>query len=138
MNKSSNISTQVSLHGIVNSVYSQLSCAAREHSVTVLNEIPKDVYFPAYDLKLATVIKGLLSSVINNGDKTTIHVSADRFRDIIIFRIQDRNNNNGYAMSFSVMAYEPEVVAAGGSLHIEGYQKKVATVSFSFPNPAYA
>jgi hypothetical protein len=52
----------------------------------------------------------------------------------MILNIQDRNNNNGYALDFSIMSIKQQANEIGGSLSIEGKQQRVATVSFSFPN----
>lgn len=123
----------LSLQQLVNRFVSSSQEMAFRNNVIVVNELPGNLIITADENKVVPVIDELLTAVVLNGKNTNIHVSADRYRDIIILNIQDRNNNNGYALAFSIMSVEQQAAAAGGSLTIDGKQKKVATISFSFP-----
>lgn len=123
----------LSLQQLVNRFVSSSQEMAFRNKVFVVNELPGDLIITADENKVVPVIDELLTTVVLNGKNTNIHVSADRYIDIVILNIQDRNNNNGYALAFSIMSVEQQAAAAGGSLSIDGKQKKVATISFSFP-----
>lgn len=103
------------------------------NKVVVVNEVPGDLIITADENKVVPVIDELLTTVVSNGKNSSVYISADRYRDIVILHIQDRNNNNGYALEFSIMSVEPQAAEAGGSITMDGKQKKVATISFSFP-----
>jgi hypothetical protein len=123
----------LSLQQLVNRLVSSSKEMALLNKVVVVNEVPGDLIITADENKVVPVIDELLTAVVANGKNSSVYVSADRYRDIIILNIQDRNNNNGYALDFSIMSMEPQATEAGGSITIEGKQKKVATISFSFP-----
>lgn len=135
--KSSTANEGISLRLLVDDLLTRAEPTIFKNRISVVNEVPRDVFVLADEQKVIPLIHELLETVFINGLNTRIHVSAERFRDIIILRIQDRNNNNGYALSFTVMGFEPQAAEAGGSIQIEGKQQKVATISFSFPNHAY-
>jgi hypothetical protein len=59
---------------------------------------------------------------------------ADLYRALVTVQIQERNNYNGYALSFSVHSIAPEAIEADGYISINGPQKRITTISFSFPN----
>jgi hypothetical protein len=126
--------TGISLQLLVNRLVSSSFDTALHNKISIVNEVPGDLEMIADKQKVIPVIKELLATVFANARNSFICITADCFRDIVTLNIQDQNNNNGYALAFSIMSIEPEAVAAGGSLSIEGKQKKVATVSFSFPN----
>ena len=123
----------LSLQQLVNRFVSSSQEMAFRNNVIVVNEVPGDLIITADENKVTPVIDELLTAVVLNAKNSSIHVSADRYSDIVILNIQDRNNNNGYALAFSIMSVKQQATAAGGSLSIDGKQKKVTTISFSFP-----
>lgn len=82
-----------------------------------------------------SVMKELLTIVVSNSKNGKIYISAERFRDVIILDIQERNNNNGYALAYQVSNIEREAAAIGGHISMLEPRKKITTVSFSFPFP---
>ena len=130
--------TGISLQLLVNRLVSSSQGMAFRNKSTVVNEVPCDIHVVADKSKVVPIIEELLTTVVANARNSQIYISADRYKDIIILNIQDRNNYNGYALAFSIMTIESQINEAGGSLTIDGKQKKIATVSFSFPNYAVA
>ncbi len=124
----------ISLQLLVNRLVSGSKDTAIRNKTSIINEVPRNIQMLVDETKVVPVIDELLNTVIANARNSEIHISADRFRDIVILNIQDRNNYNGYALAFSIMSMEAQVAEAGGTLVIIGKQEKVATVSFSFPN----
>jgi len=125
--------SEVSLQQLINQLLgNQMSTAFRNKSV-VTNEISRDIQLSKDKIAVAPVIRHLLATVISNARNGEIYISAERFRDIIILNVQDRNNYNGYALDYSIKAMETEATSAGGNLTIEGAQKRVVNISLSFP-----
>ena len=132
------IDAGISLQLLVNRMVSSLTDISIRNRISVVNEVSGGIQVVADKIKIVAIIEELLTTVIANARNSKIYVTADRFRDSVILNIQDQNNNNGYALEFSVMTIESEINEAGGSLTIDGKQKKVATISFSFQNYAAA
>ena len=126
----------ISLQLLVNRLVSSLPDAIAYNKISIVNDVPRNLQMVADENKLTPVICELLTTVVANARNSQIHISAERYRDILTLNIQDRNNNNGYALDFSIMSIQPQVTEVGGSLSIQGKQQRVATVSFSFPNHA--
>ena len=125
--------TGISLRKLISRLISSLSHSAAINKVFVLNDVPAEFRIPDEQVKVISVIKELLTTMASNARNTCISVTAEKFTDIIILNFEDQNNYNGYALSFSLMAIEQHARFAGGDISIVGAQKKVATVSFSFP-----
>ena len=123
-----------SLQLLVNRLVSSLPDNFTHNKISIVNEVPRNLQMIADEKKVTPVICQLLTTVVANARNSHIHISAERYRDIMILNIQDRNNNNGYALDFSIMSMKQQADEIGGSLSIEGKQQRVATVSFSFPN----
>lgn len=128
------LASSISLQQLVNNLISNsLSCAIRNRS-TVVNEIDKGIVIGATEPKIPEVLEELIATVVANSCNGEIHFTADVYRDVMTVQIQERNNFNGYALSFSVNSIEAEATSLGGHISINGPQKKITTISFSFPN----
>jgi hypothetical protein len=127
----------ISVRKLISRLVSNLSQYAAVNKVFILNEVPDAFQIPEEQGRVIAVIKELLTTMASNGRNTCISVTAEKFTDTIILNFEDQNNNNGYALSFSLMALEQQARFAGGDISINGAQKKVATVSFSFPQAAF-
>jgi hypothetical protein len=129
--------TGISLRKLISRLVSSASHTAALNKVCILNEVAAQFRIPDEQVKVISVIKELLTTMASNARNTCISVTAEKYTDIIILNFEDQNNYNGYALSFSLMAIEQHARFAGGDISIEGAQKKVATVSFSFPAPSF-
>ncbi|MBK5270186.1 MAG: hypothetical protein JJE22_04145 [Bacteroidia bacterium] len=99
----------------------------------VVNEVPSEFRIAA-DEMAAPVISELLTTMVANARNGRIYINAQKFRDVMIVEMQERNNYNGYALAFSLKSIEPQAFVIGGNISITGIQKLETTVSFSFPN----
>jgi hypothetical protein len=126
--------THVSLHLLINSAVGHLTGLISRNGVTIDNAVTADYMITLQQNKEAAVIYDMMAAMVANARNTTIRITAERFRDIMIVSAEDRNNFNGYALSFSLMPVQAEASMAGGVLSLRDVQKKVATVSFSFPD----
>lgn len=122
----------ISLQQLVNQLLGNSMATAFRNKSLVINEVPREIIVNNGKITIAAVIRDLLATVISNSSNGQIYITAERFRDIITLQVQERNNYNGYALTSSLGLIEAEAVLAGGNLTINGAQKKVITISFSF------
>ncbi len=126
--------TQLSLQQLINNLVSSSLSDANRHNTQVVNEVRQGIALGTSTQSVIAIMSDLLSTIVANSQNGEIHITAERFSDTVILEIQERNNNNGYALAFSIGAIEPQAHSFGGHIKINGPQKKVATVSFSFPD----
>jgi len=125
--------TVISLKQLVtNLVHSSLPVAQRLQS-SLVNEVEQEVELGTESPKIMAILGDLLHTVVSNSKNGEIHISADRYNGVVILQIQERNNNNGYALAYSIGSIEPDAVKIGGHISIKGPQQRVTTISFSFP-----
>lgn len=126
--------TAITLKQLINNLTTQAHTVANKNNTKIVNEIGQFINVGRGVASALNVMKELLSVLVTNSKNGNIHISADRFRDLIILEFQERNNNNGYALAYQINNIEPEAAALGGHISITGPQQKVTTITFSFPN----
>jgi len=126
--------TSISLQLLVNNLAVNLTGALRQNKIGIINEVSPELKMLADLNHVVPVINEILTTVVTNARNTCILITAEKFGDIVTLNIQDRNNFNGYALSFSLMSIGQQARFIGGNISIDGAQKRVATVSFSFPD----
>lgn len=132
----------ISLRFLINRLMNDSLLPAVQSKSCMVNEISPELQMIADEKKIAPVISKLLTTVLTNSRNGKIHITAGRFRDVVILEIQDRNNYNGYALAYSILSMQSQATMIGGYITMEGQQQLVTTISFGFPNtpeiPAYA
>jgi hypothetical protein len=123
-----------SLQSLVNELTANLLQPTTKNQNIVVNEITADIAILADQKKIQSVLTDLMFTVLNNARNGRIHISAERFREIVTIEIEERNTYNGYALAFSIKALEPIARLVGGYISIKGQHQLTTTVSFSFPN----
>lgn len=131
--------TAISLQQLVSNLVNSSLPAAKHKNTHLVNEVEQGVALGTRINKAISIISDLLTTVVANSCNGEIHISAKRFRDVVIVEIQERNNYNGYALAYSIGSIEPDAALVGGHISIRGPQQKITTISFSFPdNPMAA
>ena len=125
--------TPVSLNHLIKSLVESTQPMAVQHHTQIVNEVDRHLWLGEGASQLSKVLEELLGAVIHNSKEGDIHISADRFKDMVLLHIEERNNYNGYALSFSVGSLEPDAARIGGHISIEGERKKETIIQFSFP-----
>jgi hypothetical protein len=128
----------LSLQQLVDSLVSNCQQMAASNHSTVVNEIGKAVSLRKGSEPFIDLIDEVIKTVIANSNKGDIHISAERRDQEVILAIQERNNYNGYALSFSIGALMEEAFSIGGMLDIKCPQKKITTIYLSLPVKAAA
>jgi hypothetical protein len=126
--------TKTSLQLLVNRLVSNLLTDIVRSKSFIVNEVSPELFIIPHESKVTPVISELLTTVVTNSRNGHIYITAEKFGDIVILQIQDRNNYNGYALTGSIKSIEPMAMVIGGSINIKGQQHLVATISFSFPD----
>lgn len=126
--------TGISLQRLLTGLVNNLPGVIALNNVIIKNEIPSELKVLADQNQVARLIDELLTTVATNARNTSIFITAERFIDTVTLTLEDRNNYNGYALSFSLMSLEQQARFIGGDITIKGAQKKVTTVSLSFPD----
>jgi|CXWL01.1.fsa_nt_gi hypothetical protein len=130
--------TAISLKQLVSNLVNSSLPAANHNHTCVVNEVEQGIALGADIHKVIAVIRDLLTATVANSRNGEIHITAERYRDVVILEIQERNNYNGYALAFSIGSIEPEAASVGGHISIKGPQQKITTISFSFPDSMLA
>lgn len=126
--------TATSLQSLLNNLVNDLLQHSQKNRNIIVNEVTSDITMLADESRILPVLRDLLCTVVNNARNGRIHISAERFRDILTVEIEERNTYNGYALSYSLKALESVARLAGGYLSIKGQHQLKTTVTFSFPN----
>lgn len=124
----------ISLHSLANDICSELMPLALRSTSVLVNEIPPSLCTTAQENAIAPFLRELVSAVLRNARQGRVHLSADKFGDVISIYVEDQNNYNGYALSSSIAQMEPLARVMGGFLSLKGAQQLIATVTFSFPD----
>lgn len=126
--------TSISLQLLLNNLLNNLPETIALNKIIIDNAVSSEFKMQIDQNQVVTVIDELLTTVVTNARNTRISITAEKFIDIVTLSFKDCNNYNGYALSFSLMAIEQQARFIGGDITIQGAQKRVATVSFSFPD----
>jgi hypothetical protein len=127
-------SSGLPLRNLVNQLISDSLPAAIQQKTIIVNEVSANMKIAADEAMLSSVIGELLITVVANSRKGSIYINAERFGDVVIFNIQDRNTNNGYALAYSIQSIESMAAELGGFITIKGQHQLETTISLSFPN----
>jgi hypothetical protein len=123
----------VSLNQLIRTLVERTEPLAVQHCTRIVNEVDRHLLLGEGAQQLSKVLEELIDAVILNSKEGDIHISADRFKDMVLLHIEERNNYNGYALSFSVGSLEPDAAKIGGHISMEGERKRAAKILFSFP-----
>jgi len=112
--------------------------AARYHKTNLVNEVELGIALGTAMQHAIGIMNEILTAIVANSNNGEIHITADRYQDIVTLEFQERNNNNGYALAYSIGSIEPVAASIGGHISIKYPQQKITTISFSFPDSILA
>jgi hypothetical protein len=131
-------STAISLQQLVSDLVENSLPAASHNNTLVLNEVRQGIALGSSTQRAVDVMNELLFTIVVNSRNGDIHITADRYQDVVTLEIQERNNYNGYALAYSVSSMETDAARLGGHITIKDSSKKIATILFSFPDTLQA
>lgn len=130
--------TGTSLYTMANNLCSELMPVALRSKSVLINDVAAELFTAAQENTIAPFLRQVISAVLRNARFGHIHLSAEKFADVVTITVEDRNNYNGYALSSSIAQLEPLARVMGGFLSLKGAQQLTATISFSFPDQLLA
>jgi len=130
---SGKINTTLSLQELIGNTVSKSLAAANYHNTRIVNDVQNELALGPASNEAMVVINNLLAAVVANSKNGEIHITAQRYKYLVILEIQERNIYNEYALAFSIGSMEQDAASIGGHLSMKGQQQKITTISFSFP-----
>jgi len=122
------------LQNLVDGLIKTLLPVAVRNNSSFVNDVPSKLNIRCDGNIVASVINGLLLSVINNARETCISISAkEMYGKMVMVSIKDSNSFNTYAVACSLQDVVPLAKKIGGELAITNPKQQVTTVVFKFP-----
>lgn len=125
--------TRIPLQQLVDGLVGNSLPMAMSRNSEVVNEVGRGVVLLSADYRLVGLVDELLATVISNSRQGDIHITAERRDQDLVLHIEERNNYNGYALSFSVGALAGDAAIVGGRIDIRSPQKLLTIISLSLP-----
>ena len=98
------------------------------------NDIPDDVYIDTDMEMVASVLSGLIGSVVKHAKDSCIRLSAKIYGHVIIVHVKDHNSLNYQPVENKLKHLTPFAEKIGGAVGVTSQRHNVATFAFSFPN----
>src|SRR5205085_6589877 len=95
-----------SLKQLINNLVNNSLPTAMHNKSIVVNGVAHELTLGAGMSLISTIMHDLLTTVLVNSRNGDIHITADRYHDVVTIDIQERNNNNGYALAYSIGSIE--------------------------------
>jgi hypothetical protein len=130
--------TAIPLKQLVSNLVNDSLLTANHNNTIVVNEVEQGIALGTNMQHAIGIMGDILTTIVMNSNKGDIHITAERFRDIVTLEFQERNNYNGYALAYSIGSIEPFAYLIGGHISIKHPQQKITTISFSFPDSILA
>jgi len=122
------------LQHIIDKLIAPLVPIATRNNSLIVNDVPSFLKFSNDEQIVASVIDGILRSVIHNSRDTCIGVSAQLlYGKTMVVSVKDSNSFNTYAVACSLQDVLPLAQKLGGGLDITNQRQKVTTIAFRFP-----
>ncbi|HSU28905.1 MAG TPA: hypothetical protein VLJ68_11015 [Chitinophagaceae bacterium] len=109
-----------------------LPTAVRRKSF-IVNDVPKSFPITTDENTLATILGGMLHSVVNQSMSSCIRVAATQSGSKVLIQMHDSSIRNVHALISQLQEVQPLADTIGGLFSIGEYEKTGA-VGFSFMN----
>lgn len=130
--------TSVNLRQIVSRLANSFLPLAVRRKSFFINDIPEDLYVNNNQQLVASVLGGLIASVVAHAKDSCIRVSAKVYSNIILVHVKDCNNGSHYCFENGIKHLQPLAERMGGVVSITSQRFNVTTFAFSFPNSSIA
>jgi hypothetical protein len=122
------------LHEVVNRLVTSFSGIATSNKNLFVNEIPGHLQLAADPQMIASVISGLLSSVVSYAKDSCIRLSAKIYGNVILVQVKDSSSFNINAIESQVKKLQPLAERIRGSVGVTSQRNNITTLTFGFPN----
>ena len=122
------------LQSVIDKLITPLVPIAVRNNSFIVNDVPSFLKFGNDEKGVASVIDGILRSVIHNARESCIRISAQLlYGKMMVVSVKDSNSFNTYAVACSLQDVLPLAQKLGGQLDISNQRQKVTTIAFKFP-----
>jgi hypothetical protein len=128
------LSSFSTLDELANRMIKSFSSQAIRNRNVFINDIPDHLYIDTDEDIIASVLSGMLSSVVRNAKESCIRLSAKIYGNVILVHIKDYNSINYHPVENSLQDLQPMAEKIGGCVSVTSQRHNVATFAFSFPN----
>lgn len=108
--------------------------AAVRRGSFIVNDVPGHLDIAADENMLASIVGGMLNTVVNHAENSCIRIDARTHGNLVLVEVKDCSSFNSYAVASGIQQFQPMAEKMGGYLSITRHREKVMTIAFSFPN----
>lgn len=128
------IESASTLQELVGNLMQSFLPLAKRNKNHFVNDIPDDLYIDTDRDLVATVLSGMLSTIIKHAKESSICMSAKIYGNVVLVHIKDYNNFNYFSIENNLQKLQPLAEKVGGSVGVTSQRHNVATFAFSFMN----
>jgi len=116
---------------------SVLPTAVRRKSF-IVNEVPHEFRIVADENMLASVLSGLLQTIVTHAENSCIRIAAKEYGNVILVHLKESGNFNNQAIANDLQQIQLLAKKLGGCVSISNRREENTTIAFSFPNLPHA
>jgi hypothetical protein len=125
---------KTTLQNVVDCLITKLLPVAMRNNSFIVNDVPARLNLAGDGNNVASVIAGLLRSVINNARESCIRISAKEvYGKMVMLSVKDTNSYDTYAVACGLQDVVLLAKKIGGHVDITSERQKVTTIAFQFP-----
>lgn len=106
---------------------------ALSHGSIVRNEVGRGVILRKRHAAFEKLLQEVLEAVIDSSRRGRIHITVSSHHRNHVLKITEKNNYNGFALSYRIRTLAAEAAEMGSRLDIRTPRELVTTVVISFP-----
>jgi hypothetical protein len=104
------------------------------NNVSIINDVPPDLFVGTDKNLLASVLSNLLNLLINHQDSGSIQISAKLFGNVVLLHIKDDGGRDFSPVAQNILRIQPMVEKLKGFVGITSHRNDRTTIAFSFVN----
>ena len=121
------------LHVVVDRISTKFLPSADSNRNYFINEIPRDLSVGVNGDWVASVIDGMIASMIDNTRNTCIRFSAKKFGHLMVLEIRESNRPKVNPDTALLQQMQEMAEKIGGCLYVGMPEEERIIMSFSFP-----
>ena len=133
-NTGENGAAKITLEKVINPLVKSILPLAVRNKSFIINEVSSQLSIAGDVSALASVINGLLYSVIINAKETCIRISAKMlYGNTAVISVKDGNSFNTFGVACGLQDVVPLAQKMGGDINISSERQRITTIAFKFP-----
>jgi hypothetical protein len=127
-------SEMISLQQLTTDLVNSFSLPALRNRNILVNNITENLLIGSNPHVIASILSGILSTVINHSKNTSISLSIKLCGEVVLIHIKDDNNFAGYTLDNRFQQIQALAGKIGGFISITNQRQDVTAITLSFPN----